>query len=190
MIGYQTRPAQGLRSGSKLTRVEVIVDVLNGISLLLSLIAVVVSIWAAKKANDIAGNELRLSRRVDLHNMLFEIDREALNNPELLAIFKSSKMKPSDEPMKIAQYDRYIYLFFNLFELSHSQFKVLRELTSEEQEISRAWDKTIAWFFDDCRRATVVWENIRENTYVTFRSYIDEIVAGTKKETDATDAAP
>ena len=107
-------------------------DDLNVISLVLSLISLVVSIWAAKKANDIAGNELRLSRRADLHNMLFEIDREALNNPELLAIFKSSGMKPSEEPMKIAQYDRYIYLFFNVFELSHSQFKVLRGMTSDE----------------------------------------------------------
>jgi hypothetical protein len=178
-----------LEPESKLKRVEATVDILNGISLFLSLIAIVVSVWAAKKANDIAGNELRLSRRVDLHNMLFEVDREALNNPELLAIFKSSELKPSDEPIKIAQYDRYIYLFFNLFELSHSQFKVLRALTSEEQEISRAWDKTIEWFFDDCYRAKVVWENIRENTYVTFRNYIDEIVAGTKKEAGPTDAA-
>jgi hypothetical protein len=178
-----------LEPGSKLKRVEATVDILNGISLFLSLIAIVVSVWAAKKANDIAGNELRLSRRVDLHNMLFEVDREALNNPELLAIFKSSKLRPSEEPIKIAQYDRYIYLFFNLFELSHSQFKVLRALTSEEQEISRAWDKTIEWFFEDCHRATVVWEDIRENTYGNFRNYIDEIVAGTKKEAGPTDAA-
>lgn len=170
---------------SKLSRVEAIVDDLNVISLVLSLISLVVSIWAAKKANEIAGNELRLSRRADLHNMLFEIDREALNNPELLAIFKSSGMKPSEEPMKIAQYDRYIYLFFNVFELSHSQFKVLRGMTSDEQEISQAWDKTIGWFFDDCYRARVVWEDIRANTYSTFRNYIDGIACKAADRTPA-----
>jgi hypothetical protein len=153
---------------------------LNGIGVITGVTALAVSLWAAWKANQIAVHELRLSRRHDLHSMLFEIDREALDKPELIAVFKSSGLAPSRDPLKIAQCDKYIQIFFNIFELSYSEFRVLKQLTREEQEISKAWDDTIRWFLHDCERAAVIWQENRALYYTSFRNYIDGIVAGHK----------
>lgn len=144
---------------------------------ILATVSIVLSLWAAMRAGKVGFDELRLSKRVDLHSMLLDIDKVLVDEPRIAALFKSigADLPPIDDPLLIVKGDVYIQMHLNLFELSFSQFKELKLLNRAEEEISDAWDRTIVEFFKDCDRAEVVWRRQRDEYYDGFREYVDKL---------------
>lgn len=152
---------------------------LDWLPVTLSVASLVIATWAALKANRLSTDDLRISRRSELHAILLEIDREILHDPSLYGMFRSCPidMPKSDDPFLLAKQDIYVAMHLNLFEMAFAQFKDLSRMTQAEREISEAWESFVVSFFEDCTRALPVWNRYRHTYYASFQSYIDRLIA-------------
>jgi hypothetical protein len=141
------------------------------ITSVLSVISIVLSLWAAHRASQVDADELRLSKRADLHAMLTQIDQVMIGDPQIAAIFKSvgGALPELKDPLTVVKADTYIQMHFNLFELAFAQFKALKKVSRSEAEIADAWDRFVVAFFKDCDRAKTVWNRQREALRLAFR---------------------
>jgi hypothetical protein len=156
---------------------------LDWLTVILSVASLAIAMWAALKANRLSTDDLRISRRSELHAFLLEIDRELLHDPRLYGMFKSCPidMPKSDDPLLLAKQDIYVAMYLNLFEMAFAQFKDLRGMTQAEREISEAWGSFVVSFFEDCTRARPVWERYRNTYYVSFQDYVNRLIAKSQK---------
>ncbi len=143
-----------------------------------SLVSLAVAIWAAIKANRLSSHEIRLARRIEIHGLLQELDREILHDPSLFGMFRSSPGSrvhtPSLPPEK---QEMYVAMYLNVFEAAPSVFRETRKLSAAEREVAAAWGWFVRSFFEDCIPARGVWEKHRTVYYDSFQDFVDGIVA-------------
>jgi hypothetical protein len=153
------------------------------ISLSLSIISLLVSFWAVFKTNQISNNDIRLSRRSELHNLMQSVEQVLLDKPELALIFKSEQdHKDKLELPPLPVQEAYVFMHLNLFELAYSLFQETRRLNKKELEISSAWDITIEDFFNNCIPAKNIWQEFKSTYYKSFREHVDSIIKKTTAE--------
>lgn len=147
------------------------------LSLIIAVISLLFSSYTAFKTNQIANNEIRLSRRTELHSLMHTIEQVLIDKPELALIFKSeADHKGKYTEPSVAVQEAYVFMHFNLFELAYSLFKETSELSKNEQEIQEAWNCTIENFFDNCIPSTSLWNEHKSTYYKSFRNHIDFIL--------------
>jgi hypothetical protein len=153
-----------------MSTIEILTLSISGISLLLSL-------WASVRTNQVANNDLRMSNRSELHSLLHSLDQMIIEKPELSVIYESyTKYSQEFKPPSIPEQNAYILMQFNLFELAFSLFKETRALSKQETEIASAWENTTKEFFYDCTRSVEVWNETKHMYYLSFQKHIDILI--------------
>lgn len=124
-----------------------------------------------------AGHDIRLARRLEIHALLLDLDRELLHDPSLFRMFHSvPDGKPDVSSVPQEKQEMYVLMYLNVFEAAYSTFRETRRLSRTEREIAVAWSEGIRYFFLDCIPATHVWWKHRDGYYATFRDYVDSLV--------------
>lgn len=144
----------------------------------ISLVSLLIAIWAAIKANRLSSHEIRLARRIELHGLLLEIDRELLHDPSLFGMFRSNPGgKDTTSTLAPEKQEMYVVMYLDLFEAAHSVFRETRRLSAAEREVVAAWERFVKSFFEDCIPAPAIWKKHRADFYDSFRNFVDGIVA-------------
>jgi len=148
------------------------------ISVAAAILAIAISVWAARMAREVGIRELQLSRRAELHSMLLDLEKEMLHDTRLIRIYRSdASAHPSTDPLEVARLEQYVRMHFGLFELLHSEFRVLTRLNKDEREISDGWHRFMADFFRQSEVARRVWKREGDIYYRSFRDDIDRLIA-------------
>lgn len=146
-------------------------------TVIIALISLVISYITAVKANLATNNDLRLSRRAELHSLMQAIEQVLIDKPELVLMFKSEQDHSGQYNLPpLAVQEAYVFMHLNLFELAYSINLETSHLSANQNEISEAWDATIENFFINCIPACSIWQEYKALYYKSFRDHVDNIL--------------
>jgi hypothetical protein len=125
------------------------------VPIVISLVALVVSLWSAQRGWRYNLASLRRTARAGYMTALLDIDRQLITNPQLWRVygvdFSASPGTGASAPdLEAGRRLAFIWYHLNLYELVFSEFHAHRvaPLDRDEREFWVSWDKYIRLFLD------------------------------------------
>ena len=91
-------------------------------TLIVSVVALVVSFLTAVRTWISAVATFRSQARNNYMNALFDLNRQAIANPDLWSVYDAVLVPASNEPLKTAQRLAFVWYHLNLFEVVHADY--------------------------------------------------------------------
>lgn len=149
------------------------------LTLFIAIVSLILSGFAASKAYALGSFQLRLSNRIEYQKLLFEIDKQLMQDPSLWAMYNehADLLDRTDRVQKL-KLEAFICFHINLLEVVYVFFQNVTVLTKEEKEVSKAWDRWTRYLIDNCSglRAALMRPE-RDNLYnASFVRYVTGIL--------------
>ncbi|HEY3138909.1 MAG TPA: hypothetical protein VGL29_23010 [Blastocatellia bacterium] len=149
------------------------------ITLSIAILSLIVSGFAAYKAYTLGSYQLRLSNRIEYQKLLFEIDKQVMQDPSLSAMYDDhASLLDTNDPLNRAKLDAFISFHINLLEVVYVFFQNVRVLTGEEKEVSRAWDRWTKYLVENSfeLRSALMRPEVDDFYNATFLLYVRQIL--------------
>jgi hypothetical protein len=154
------------------------------ITVLISVVSIVVAVYAAVKTKALSEQQLRLGNRNEFQKMLFEITRQMLAEPILYSIYDDHPLASArhDDLAENAKRESVVWLFFHMFELVFAFYPGEPDSPIERESL-RCWNVYCASFFrrSSLARAMISRPEILNEYNVNFRKVAEQVL----KETPA-----
>jgi hypothetical protein len=110
-------------------------------TLIISLVSLSISIFAAYKTYGLGEYQLRLTNRNEFQKLLIDVNKVLIEHPELWAIYDSHSIPREwlNDPKEKARLEALAYMILNVFECVFTFYGDSPRLTKAERESFEAW---------------------------------------------------
>ena len=159
------------------------------IPIVISVISILISLIVAYGNAKYYEVNIRYASRNHYMTVLFELDKQLINNPKLWAVYDThplSSSKLNETPEEKAKREAFIWFHFNLFESVFNDYNNVIKLTKVDSQFWESWKSNIELFLGNSLEARKLFKDsfsqrIFIKDYVTF---MNEIIKKVEMKTD------
>lgn len=160
------------------------------ITLSVALLSLVLSGFAAYKAYNLGNHQLRVVNRIEYQKLLFDIDKQLMQDPALWAIYDNHPLsaQKKDDPTEKGKREAFLHYHANLLELVYVFFCDARWLTADEKLVANAWDGWTKYLIANSSefRTLLSRADLKESFNAKFVSNIEKLLAAYRASTPGT----
>lgn len=152
-------------------------------SIVISIIAILISLYSAYRVWSFNETSLRRFARSDFLKRMLDIDAILIEHPELWAIWDDHPPKSTDRLEKYKR-EAFIYTHLTLFESAFDFYNYLLRKNKVDKDFWETWQRLMLEFFQYSCEARTFWqESVTRDTYLPeFVSFTNNLIKSIKNE--------